>query len=127
MKTAIRRYAAGERDFSNINLTGANLSRADLQDINLRGANLSWVELSFANLSGANLSVVTEGRWGCLSGANLRGANLRGANLDGCEMMGVNLENADLTGAMLGTLESAFIHNTIDREGNLVQGPLTLE
>ena len=59
-----RRYAAGERDFSGVDLSGANLSRVELRDINLSGANLSRVDLSWANLSGANLSGVSASGWG---------------------------------------------------------------
>ena len=52
----------------------ANLSGADLS-----GADLSWANLSGADLSGADL------RWANLSGANLSGADLRGANLSGAK------------------------------------------
>ena len=55
----------------------ANLSGADLSDANLRGAYLRGADLSDADLRGANL------RGADLSGANLRGANLRGADLSG--------------------------------------------
>ncbi len=54
------------------NLSGANLSEANLSDTNFIGANLSKVNLSGANLSGTNLSKVD------LTGANLSGANLTG-------------------------------------------------
>ena len=64
---------------------------------------------------------------GSLSGANLSGTNLKKANLTGVEMMGVNLENADTEGSRLGTLESAFIRNTINPEGILIEGPMTVE
>jgi uncharacterized protein YjbI with pentapeptide repeats len=64
-----RRYAAGERDFSGVDLSRANLNVAkvtylealepgqnDLSGINLSGANLTGANLSLVNLSGANLS-----------------------------------------------------------------------
>ena len=41
---------------SGANLSGANLSRADLYGANLSGANLSRADLSGADLYGANLS-----------------------------------------------------------------------
>ena len=63
----------------------ANLSGADLSEANLRWANLSEADLREADL-----------RWADLSGANLRGANLRWANL-----RGANLREADLSGADL--------------------------
>jgi uncharacterized protein YjbI with pentapeptide repeats len=82
------------------NLASANLARADLSGADLSGANLSEGYLSGADLSGANLSE------GYLSGANLSGANLMGANLAGADLTGANLRRAnlrgvDLTGAAL--------------------------
>ncbi len=44
-----------EYDLSGANLSGANLRRADLSDANLSDANLRRADLSGANLSGANL------------------------------------------------------------------------
>ena len=57
------------------NLSGADLSRANLSGANLSGADLSRANLSRANLFGANLSRAN------LSRANLFGANLSRANL----------------------------------------------
>jgi hypothetical protein len=57
---------------SRANLSGADLSWANLSRANLRGADLSGANLSRANLRGANMSR-----------ANLRGANLRGADMSG--------------------------------------------
>ena len=54
----------------------ADLSGADLSRANLIGADLSRVSLSRANLRGADLSGAN------LGGANLSGADLHGANLD---------------------------------------------
>ncbi len=91
----LKKYAAGVRDFTAINLSEANLSGA-----NLSGANLSQVNLCVANLSGANLSDAN------LSGAKLNvarmsGANLCRANLNGACINVANLIRADLTGAQL--------------------------
>ena len=55
-------------------LSGADLSEADLRWANLSGANLSGANLRWANLSGANLS-----------GADLSKADLSGANLSGAK------------------------------------------
>ena len=49
-------------------LSGADLSRANLSGADLSGANMSWANLSGADLSGANMS------WANLSGADLSGA-----------------------------------------------------
>ena len=60
--------------------------RADLSGANLSGANLYRADLSGADLSGANLYRAN------LSGADLYGANLYGANLSGANLYGANLE-----------------------------------
>ena len=46
-------YAAGERNFSGADLSGANLSKASLSGANFSGADLLDVSLSGANLNGA--------------------------------------------------------------------------
>ncbi|MEH1966314.1 pentapeptide repeat-containing protein [Nostoc sp.] len=43
----LKRYAAGERDFSEINLIGLNLSGLNLSEINLTGAELGKSNLIF--------------------------------------------------------------------------------
>ena len=67
----LKRYSAGERDFSCDNFSGADLSGADLRGVNLHGADLRGVNLRNADLRCADLR-----------GANLRGADLSGANID---------------------------------------------
>ena len=87
----LRNQGGGTRaDLRGANLSGANLSGADLYGANLSGANLSGADLYVANLSGADLS-----------GANLSGADLRGANLYGADLYGADLRGADLRGANL--------------------------
>jgi hypothetical protein len=77
----LRNEVGGERaDLSGANLSDANLSGADLRYANLSDANLSGADLRYANLSDANLSDANL-RYANLSGANLSGANLSGANL----------------------------------------------
>jgi uncharacterized protein YjbI with pentapeptide repeats len=68
-----------------VDLTGANLS-----DANLVYANLNRVDLCGANLTGA-----------ALIDAIMRGANLSGANLSRAGLYGATLTDADLTGANL--------------------------
>lgn len=71
-------------------LSGADLSRANLNQVNLTGAYLCEIDLRMANISDADLT-----------GANLRGANLRGANLRGTTLNQANLAGTDLSGAHL--------------------------
>ncbi|MCS7225641.1 MAG: pentapeptide repeat-containing protein [Gloeomargarita sp. SKYB31] len=100
----LQRYAAGERDFSGINLIGCNLQGANLEGINLSRADLMLADLSGclligAKLAGANLIgaelVKTNLREASLSGANLIGANLSQANLSGSQLVGSNLSAAN--------------------------------
>ena len=79
-------------DLSGANLSGANLYRADLSGANLYGADLYRADLSRANLSGADLSRAD------LYGADLSGANLSGANLSGADLYGAKYGDDTLRG-----------------------------
>jgi uncharacterized protein YjbI with pentapeptide repeats len=91
-------------------LSGSNLSRANLRGADLSLARLFWANLGGANLSRANLdSADLKGTY--LSGADLSGASLHrtvfrdadlsGANLGGAHLNGADLNGADLSGANL--------------------------
>jgi hypothetical protein len=84
------RYAAGEREFSGADLSGANLVRALLVGANLTGAQLVGANLTSADLVGAGLT-----------GARLVGANLTGADFGFAKLNGAKLSDANLTGAGL--------------------------
>ncbi|MGB3636032.1 MAG: pentapeptide repeat-containing protein [Rivularia sp. (in: cyanobacteria)] len=84
------RYEEGERDFTGINLTGANLSGAYLIQANLCGAYLENTDLSNTYLSSADLR-----------GADLSNANLENACLEDAKLAGAILDGAKLTGAMM--------------------------
>jgi hypothetical protein len=91
-------YRKDPLDLSGAELSTANLYGADLHEVNLTGAKLSLASLSDAdlsdtNLSGANLQSAN------LSGADLRGANLRGAQLTAADMHDSYLDNADFSNA----------------------------
>ena len=70
-------------DFSNVNLTDANLSYANLNGAILRFADLSNANLTYANLGGADL------RFADLSDADLSDAYLYGADLSDVDLTGV--------------------------------------
>ncbi|MEA5572817.1 pentapeptide repeat-containing protein [Calothrix sp. UHCC 0171] len=72
-------------DLSGADLSGANLPRVILRDANLKGANFSQSDLRGADLTGANLE-----------GALLNNANLTAASLTGALMKSASLENANL-------------------------------
>ncbi len=121
----LRRYAAGERNFTNanlrcamlcsrslrkINLSWAKLNGASLSGTDLSGADLATADLSEADLSKANLSQTCLVRTNLtrtnlsladLKMANLSHAYLNEANLSGADLSGANLSLADLRGANL--------------------------
>jgi uncharacterized protein YjbI with pentapeptide repeats len=86
-------------------LTGANLSGANLTGVSVRlggsqipragPLNLTGADLTRANLTDADLTGAD------LTGANLTGTNLTSADLTGANLTGTNLTGADLTGANL--------------------------
>ncbi|MCC3404059.1 MAG: pentapeptide repeat-containing protein [Microcoleus sp. PH2017_10_PVI_O_A] len=123
----VRRYSEGEKDFTGINLAGADL----------RGKNLaSGVNLSNANLNKANLNGVT---WQAvnLSGAILKGADMREARFDGtnfslANLCGVNLYKASLSSANLNqanlvnaNLSQANLSSANLNQANLVNANLS--
>jgi hypothetical protein len=115
LHTAWRRgEECGERaDLSGANLSGANLSRANLSGANLSRADLSGANLSGANLFGANLSGAN------LSGADLFGANLSGANLSGADLSGADLSGANLSRADLSGAKDAFQFGPMPTSGRI--------
>ena len=118
--------SAAEYNWSNNDLSNANLAGRDLGDFNLAGANLKN-----ANLVGATLST-TDLTGADLTGADLRGVNLQLADLEDAILTGVNLgkngntatnltgatltnaklSKADLTGADLGKSGSTVTNLT---------------
>ena len=119
----LARYAAGEREFAEIDLSetdlsGINLTLADLQSALLVWTNLQEASLYHVNLLGAKL------RHANLKNAKLRSANLRGADflnadLSGADLSWSNLTGANLTGANLtdANLKSAVLDNVIMPDG----------
>jgi hypothetical protein len=104
-------------------LSGANLSGRDLTCANLRKAKLNGAHLDRASLVGADLTVADLGgavlskarlTAANLSAASLSGANLSEAALGFAYLIGANLNTADLTGAYLGgaDLRAASLINT---------------
>ena len=73
-----------------VDLTGADLSSANLRTSSLSGASLVYADLHSADLHGA---------W--LVYADLYGTDLRGAILSGAKLYGANLSDADLSRAKL--------------------------
>ncbi|MGB3238786.1 MAG: pentapeptide repeat-containing protein [Geitlerinemataceae cyanobacterium] len=111
----LQRYAAGEREFEEVRLSGADLQGAILHGIDLSEAILSDANLSRADLRGADLS------WADLSGANLQGADLRGAILTRADLSLANLSRANLHKAdlSLANLTGTDFSQTIMPDGQI--------
>ena len=110
-------------DLSGADLSDANLRRADLSSANLCGANLRRADLSSADLSGANLRRAVLRRAvlrhanlsdADLSDADLRCADLRSADLNGAELGCADLSGADLRGADLGDADLSGAKGLLD-------------
>lgn len=129
----LRRYAAGERnfsgenfsgivfrslpykkidlseaDFSNANFENANLNRVNMTNCDLYNSNFKNVDLSQSNLSGSNLTNTN------LSFSNIIDANLSSTKLTKVNFTQANLNNANLTNADLDSanLKQANLTNT---------------
>jgi uncharacterized protein YjbI with pentapeptide repeats len=81
---------APPKDLRCIDLSQAELTKANLRGVDLRGADLTQATLKGADLRGADLSH-----------AKLIQADLDGARLDGADLSWADLTQADLTGASL--------------------------
>jgi len=93
----------GGTDLSGFNLSGADISNADLSGTNLSGATLSGANLSGSTLTGSNLSG-TNLRGATMAGADMSGSTLRNADLSGANLSGATMTNADLSGAKMNNI-----------------------
>lgn len=126
----LSRYAAGERNFKESDLTGLNLSRVYLPGIDLTRSVLSRADLTEADLSNsillsANLSSTILNRVN-LNRANLTRANMRRSLLTKASLEEALLLQADLSGAIMiqanlpkARLRQANLSNTNLRSANL--------
>ena len=132
----LNRYAAGERNFIESDLTGLDLSRVDLPGINLTRSVLSRADLTEANLSNsilvsANLSSTILNRAN-FTRANLVRANLSRSFLNKAILQEALLLQADLSGAIMiqanlykTRLRQANLKHTNLRSANLEKANLT--
>lgn len=122
----LRRYAAGERDFTGVDLSYVSLRDFDLSEANFTNANLRGVRFTVAimnsvNFSGADLSESLLA--GEFIGCRFRSANLRGVDFSCSDVTGSNFKGADLTGADLtkGILcDAVYLENTTMPDGEVV-------
>ncbi|BAY82420.1 pentapeptide repeat protein [Calothrix parasitica NIES-267] len=109
LQELLKRYAAGERDFSGVDLSGADfddfsgqkkLSEINLSNSNLSKVNFSNVRLKAANFSGANLKEA-KFRYCELSRANFTNADMEKVKISYHDMKKANFTGANLTDANL--------------------------
>jgi uncharacterized protein YjbI with pentapeptide repeats len=114
-----------EVDLSGANLTDANLMKADLRGALFDRANLSRADLSGADLRQAYLSRADLSK-ADLSRANLSRANLSGADLSGAILIEATLRQANLSGADLSKaiLIEADLNEAILSGANLIEANL---
>ena len=125
------RYTEGERDFTGINLAGADLSGksitsgVNLSNANLNKANFRSVNWHSVNLSGANLKKA-DMRDARFDGTNFSAANLCGVNLSNASLSSANLNQANLVNANLSqaNLSSANLNQANLVNANLSQANL---
>ena len=91
----LRRYAAGERDFSGIKSWDSHSDGIDLSGADLSGNMMDEVYFARSILKGVSFRNA-ELAQSCLNAADLTDADLRGANLIYTTFSSANLTNADL-------------------------------
>jgi len=103
-------------------LTGANLTQADVRHVDFSGAILNRANLKDAWARKARFNN-TQLRWAVLSGAQLQGASLRDAQLQGAFLRRTQLQGASLDGAQLrgAWLDGANLQGA-SLDGTLLQG-----
>ena len=115
-------------DLSSANLAGANLTHIDLSEANLQGADLTGAVLNDTRFSGARLDGAIFDRtdltktWGVGLDALPRLARLRDVTLVEQDLSGASLAGVDLRGA---DLSSANLRGAILRGANLSRARVT--
>ncbi len=99
-------------DLHEADLSGANLSDADMRSAILYGANLNGANLKNAKLSDANLYNAD------LIKSNLTGADLTGANLSLADLVETNFSGATITGCRIYGISAwnVTMENTIQKD-----------
>ena len=107
-------------DLSNRNLAGINLSGTDLIKTNLAGSNLIGANLNNADLTEANL-IHTNLTNAQLSWATFNYSDLTSANLTNVKALHTDFSNSNLSGAILlsANLEMAYFKNSNLKNVNL--------
>ncbi|MFA4994250.1 MAG: pentapeptide repeat-containing protein [Bdellovibrionales bacterium] len=94
------RAVLSRHNLSGLNISGLDLSYADMTGVSLNRANASGAMLDYCNFFGADM------RFCNLQGAHLMRADLRGACLRGANLIAADLAGADLREGMLAGTEA---------------------
>ncbi|MGC1497374.1 MAG: pentapeptide repeat-containing protein [Sulfitobacter sp.] len=84
--------------------TKPNLRKSDLPRTQLSGLNLSWAQLEETNLSSAQMEGVN------LSNAYMQRANLSNAQMEGADLSNAQMEGADLSNAQMERADFSEAH-----------------
>jgi uncharacterized protein YjbI with pentapeptide repeats len=119
----LARYAAGERDFSGVDLSGCVLEEVCLDEINLERANLQSILIFRSTLRGAIFSKADlEGA--DLSMSVLDETSFREANLTNCRTLECSMIRADFQNARTdGMIWDGYAYNTVMPDGRIVSDP----
>ncbi|KQU86501.1 hypothetical protein ASC78_02655 [Variovorax sp. Root318D1] len=105
----VERILAGTRDFSDLDLTGADLSNMDLRNARWHRALLESADLSGSVLDNGDMQDAV------LTRARLEGTSLRGVNLALCNFALARCSRADFTGASFNeTVLAGFAAESCD-------------
>ncbi len=118
-KELLLAYREGKRDFSSVQLDGANLAGVNLTGASFFGASLRAVDLEAAMLTHVQFKAAD------LTGACLSGAMINATDSIGATFVEANLDNADLTGTCLASadctradLTSVWLNNVTLADAN---------
>ena len=134
----LRRYAAGERDFSGMDLSNISPPVSQLSEYvaasyglnscNFRGANFSSVDFSDTFIMNCDfrdtICFRADFTGSVFTGTNFTGADLREAKLEALEGIGVIFENVDFRGcgriSNFVTEGTLYIRNCIGQNGEII-------
>lgn len=127
----VEQYNNGQRCFSGVDLSYADIRGVDLSYVDLRGADLRNVDLSQADMRGADLRDANLYH-AYLTSANLYHADMRGADLSDVNLRSVCLRDANLSYADLyyadlrdADLSYANLYHADLRDANLSYADLS--
>lgn len=106
-----------ELDFKDIEIEGANLSKADLSGSDFSEASLNNVNFSESNLSSVNFSHATVNSC-CFSDTILEGSILSSASLIDCDFTAAELNGANICGTDLTDSDLSLCQNLMQTSYN---------